>query len=136
MRSNALSISFIFNLVFTFAFTLISITSQRDAYADDQTVNTPKVQAFLKVNPKWRHHQGSISRIFTFKSGFKGAIEFVRRLVEPADRLNHHPDLKITYNRVTVTLTTHDAGGLTKADLKLATIITKIFEQITHGHKR
>ncbi|MGB3138458.1 MAG: 4a-hydroxytetrahydrobiopterin dehydratase [Nodosilinea sp.] len=51
---------------------------------------------------------------------FATAIAFVDRLVEPSDRLGHHPDLAIAYNRLTIRLTTHDAGGVTSLDFALA----------------
>ena len=57
---------------------------------------------------------------------FVEAIAFVNQLVEPAEAAAHHPDLEISYNKVTVTLTTHDAGGLTSQDFDLAQVIFKI----------
>ncbi|HEY9811058.1 MAG TPA: 4a-hydroxytetrahydrobiopterin dehydratase [Halomicronema sp.] len=57
---------------------------------------------------------------------FVKAIEFINRLVEPAEQAGHHPDLEISYNTVTISLTTHDAGGLTEADFKLAQVISEI----------
>ncbi|HAG85368.1 MAG TPA: 4a-hydroxytetrahydrobiopterin dehydratase, partial [Cyanobacteria bacterium UBA12227] len=57
---------------------------------------------------------------------FVDAIAFVNKLVEPAEAAGHHPDLAISYNQVTVTLTTHDAGGLTSKDFDLAQTISEI----------
>lgn len=57
---------------------------------------------------------------------FVEAIAFVNQLVEPSEAAGHHPDLEISYNKVTVTLTTHDAGGLTSQDFDLAQVIFKI----------
>lgn len=57
---------------------------------------------------------------------FVTAIEFVNKLVEPAESAGHHPDLTISYNKVGIILTTHDAGGLTQKDFDLAQIITQI----------
>ena len=57
---------------------------------------------------------------------FIEAVEFVNRLVDPAEAAGHHPDLAISYNRVTIALTTHDAGGLTEKDFNLAKIISQI----------
>ena len=54
------------------------------------------------------------------------AIAFVDRLVEPAEAAGHHPDLAISYNQVTVSLTSHDAGGLTQKDFALAQTISNI----------
>ncbi len=55
--------------------------------------------------------------------GFVEAVAFVNALVAPAEAAGHHPDLQISYNRVTIHLTTHDAGGLTSKDFDLAEII-------------
>lgn len=57
---------------------------------------------------------------------FVEAIAFVNRLVEPAEAAGHHPDITISYNRVTIALTTHDAGGLTEKDFDLAKAIAQI----------
>jgi 4a-hydroxytetrahydrobiopterin dehydratase len=54
------------------------------------------------------------------------AIAFVNQIVEPAEAAGHHPDLEISYNKVTVSLTTHDAGGLTSKDFDLAQVISKL----------
>jgi 4a-hydroxytetrahydrobiopterin dehydratase len=57
----------------------------------------------------------------TFKRGdFVGSVEFVRRLVEPAEDMGHHPDLSISWDEVGVSITSHAAGGLTKDDFELA----------------
>jgi 4a-hydroxytetrahydrobiopterin dehydratase len=57
---------------------------------------------------------------------FIQAIEFLNKLVEPAESAGHHPDIEISYNKVKITLTTHDAGGLTSKDFDLARIISQI----------
>jgi 4a-hydroxytetrahydrobiopterin dehydratase len=57
----------------------------------------------------------------SFKRGdFVGAVEFVSGLVEPAEEMNHHPDVSISWDTVTVTISTHSEGGLTAADFELA----------------
>jgi 4a-hydroxytetrahydrobiopterin dehydratase len=57
----------------------------------------------------------------SFKCGdFVGSVEFVSKLVEPAEGMNHHPDLSISWDTVTVTISTHSEGGLTAADFELA----------------
>ncbi|MBD2363785.1 4a-hydroxytetrahydrobiopterin dehydratase [Anabaena minutissima FACHB-250] len=57
---------------------------------------------------------------------FVAAIAFVNKLVEPAESAGHHPDIEISYNKVKITLTTHDAGGLTQNDFDLAEVISRI----------
>lgn len=51
---------------------------------------------------------------------FKGSVDFVDRLTPEAEDMNHHPDLEISWNKVTVTITTHSQGGLTENDFELA----------------
>jgi 4a-hydroxytetrahydrobiopterin dehydratase len=72
----------------------------------------------------WSRAGETITRTFTF-AGFPDAVAFVARLVEPAERLEHHPDLDLRYNRVIVALSTHDQGGLTEFDFTLAAEIEK-----------
>jgi 4a-hydroxytetrahydrobiopterin dehydratase len=60
----------------------------------------------------------------SFKRGdFVGAVEFVASLVAPAEEMNHHPDVSISWETVTVSISTHSEGGLTAADFELATKI-------------
>ena len=69
--------------------------------------------------PGWMHEGKTLRRTFTFK-GFPEAVAFIDRLIAPAEALNHHPDVDLRYNKVIVTLSTHDAGGITALDLELA----------------
>ena len=54
------------------------------------------------------------------RGDFTGSVKFVESIVEPAEGMNHHPDLEISWNKVTVTLSTHSEGGLTANDFELA----------------
>jgi pterin-4a-carbinolamine dehydratase len=67
----------------------------------------------------WEEREGGLEREFTFES-FGEAIAFVNRIAELAEREDHHPDLAISYRRVTVRWTTHSAGGVTDRDRALA----------------
>jgi 4a-hydroxytetrahydrobiopterin dehydratase len=67
----------------------------------------------------WSFDGSAIHKEFVFK-GFTSAVAFVGRLVEPANRARHHPDLEIHFNRVIVGLSTHDEGGVTDKDLEMA----------------
>ena len=73
----------------------------------------------------WEMHGSEIVKEFEFEN-FKQAMEFVQKVGEEAERENHHPDIFIRYNQVTITLTTHDAGGLTYKDFKLARVIEQL----------
>ena len=69
--------------------------------------------------PDWAKRGTAIARTFQFKD-FPAAIKFVDAVAELAEQAWHHPDIDIRWNKVTLTLTTHDAGGLTKKDFVLA----------------
>lgn len=68
---------------------------------------------------EWSEVDGALEREFVF-DGFPAAIEFVNRLAEIAEGADHHPDIGISYKRVTVRWTTHSAGGITDRDRKMA----------------
>jgi 4a-hydroxytetrahydrobiopterin dehydratase len=67
----------------------------------------------------WERDGDAIRRTFELED-FKGSVEFVNRLTPEAEGMNHHPDLEISWNKVTVSLTTHSEGGLTGNDIELA----------------
>jgi 4a-hydroxytetrahydrobiopterin dehydratase len=67
----------------------------------------------------WERDGDSIRRTFELDD-FKGSVDFVNRLTPAAEEMNHHPDLEISWNKVTVRVTTHSEGGLTANDFELA----------------
>jgi 4a-hydroxytetrahydrobiopterin dehydratase len=67
----------------------------------------------------WERSGAAIAKEFE-RGDFVGSVRFVESLVEPAEAMNHHPDLEISWATVKVTLSTHSEGGLTAADLELA----------------
>jgi len=67
----------------------------------------------------WERDGDAIRRAFKLDD-FKGSVDFVNRLTPEAEDMNHHPDLAISWNEVTVTITTHSEGGLTANDFELA----------------
>jgi len=79
----------------------------------------------LAAHPAWQYHLeggGSITRTVVF-AGFAQAFAFMTQVALMAEKRNHHPAWTNSYDRVAITLTTHDAGGLTKKDLELAVCI-------------
>jgi 4a-hydroxytetrahydrobiopterin dehydratase len=70
----------------------------------------------------WERKGEAIEKQFTFDD-FKGSVDFVNRITAPAEAMSHHPDLAISWNQVTVTLSTHSEGGLTENDFELASRI-------------
>ncbi len=73
----------------------------------------------------WQEQGEAISRTFHLKD-FSRAIDFVNAIAEMAEDVAHHPDIDIRYNKVTITLTTHSVGGLTRSDVELAAGIDDI----------
>jgi 4a-hydroxytetrahydrobiopterin dehydratase len=73
----------------------------------------------LAAVPQWQRQGDLISRTFQFKD-FPAAVKFVNAVAVAAEQAWHHPDIDIRWNKVTLTLTTHDAGGLTQKDFDLA----------------
>ena len=67
----------------------------------------------------WERSGDAIVKQFD-NGDFKGSVDFVNRLTPEAEDMNHHPDLEISWNAVTVTITTHSQGGLTDSDFELA----------------
>lgn len=85
----------------------------------------PEISEALKSLPGWEHGGKTIARHFKF-SDFVAAMAFVNRVAEAAEKANHHPDIAIHYNQVTLSLWSHDSGGVTKRDLKMAATINTI----------
>lgn len=88
---------------------------------------TPEqIRSALATLPSWTldEGRGAIRRDFVF-ADFNEAFAFMTRIALAAERADHHPEWFNVYNRVDVTLATHDAGGLTARDIKLAAFIDK-----------
>ena len=93
--------------------------------ANTMPMSQAEIDRQIQTLPQWQQEGQTITRTFKFKN-FVEAIAFVDRLVEPAEAAKHHPDLAISYNKVTVSLTSHDAGGLTAKDFDLAQKISQL----------
>ena len=78
-----------------------------------------EAEAFLEAHPDWARSGGEITRTYTF-ANFNESMGFVTRVALEAEKADHHPDIDIRWNRVTLTLSTHSEGGLTVRDLDLA----------------
>ncbi|MBP7844875.1 MAG: 4a-hydroxytetrahydrobiopterin dehydratase [Proteobacteria bacterium] len=73
----------------------------------------------LKKLKSWKYQNNKLSREFTFKN-FVEAFSFMTAVALEAEKIDHHPDWENVYNRVVINLNTHDAGGITEKDFKLA----------------
>ncbi|NMF65003.1 4a-hydroxytetrahydrobiopterin dehydratase [Brasilonema octagenarum] len=90
-----------------------------------QLLTEEEIQQKASHLPNWTVEALTLKCTRKFKD-FIQAIEFVNKLVEPAESAQHHPDIEISYNKVNISLTTHDAGGLTQKDFDLAKVISEI----------
>ncbi|MSO42286.1 MAG: 4a-hydroxytetrahydrobiopterin dehydratase [Solirubrobacterales bacterium] len=84
------------------------------ARLDDQ-----EIEKSLAGLEGWERSGDAIRKQFK-GDDFVGSVEFVNSLVAPAEEMEHHPDLEISWDTVTVTITSHSEGGLTENDFKLA----------------
>jgi 4a-hydroxytetrahydrobiopterin dehydratase len=80
----------------------------------------------LQSLPGWESKDNAISKLYRFKE-FMDGIDFVNRIARIAEAADHHPDILISYTRVTFTCSTHTDGGVTEKDLKLARDIEGAF---------
>ena len=85
----------------------------------DPKLTDTAVQAALALRVGWSLQGGMIVRTFVF-TNFVAAMRFVNAVADAAEAADHHPDMDIRYNKVTLALTTHDSGGLTEKDFALA----------------
>lgn len=84
-----------------------------------------QVSRRLKALPLWKRRARTIHRTFEFK-GFMDSIDFVNRVAMRAEAMDHHPDIDIRWNKVTLTLSTHSEGGLTVKDFSMADACSEI----------
>lgn len=91
-------------------------------------LNSETIQQELSEISGWQHNDGSIARTWELK-GFNGAVQLANVVALVANSAKHHPDISVhDYNKVTVTATTHDAGGVTSNDIGLARRINATLE--------
>jgi len=85
------------------------------------------IQAKLEAYPEWSLSGGALQRTFAFDD-FLGAMSFVNRVAALAEALQHHPDIMIRYSKVTLTLSTHDVGGISERDFAFASQVGAVAE--------
>jgi 4a-hydroxytetrahydrobiopterin dehydratase len=84
-----------------------------------QPISNDEARRLAGGVPQWKLGEKTLEREFRFKD-FNQAMAFVNAVAELAVRRDHHPDIAISWNRVTLTLSTHSVGGLSRADFELA----------------
>jgi 4a-hydroxytetrahydrobiopterin dehydratase len=88
-------------------------------HESDAKLSRREIAAGLRSLTGWRIAKGKLHRVFEFKD-FTRAFAFMKRVALAAGRMDHHPDWSNAYNKVTIDLSTHSAGGLTEDDFTLA----------------
>ena len=91
-------------------------------------LSSKETNLHLKAVPDWSKRANTILRTFKFEHFLK-SIGFVNRIAKNAQKLNHHPDIDIRFNQVTLTLTSHDEGGITEKDFSLARQCDEVFSK-------
>lgn len=88
-------------------------------------LTTNEIDQALEKLPGWTRHDNSIERVLQFRD-FVTAMKFVNEVAVAAESANHHPDIQINYNKVTLTLVSHDSGGVTQRDVRMAGKINEV----------
>lgn len=88
-------------------------------------LNAPEILSALQSLSGWKPNGDAIERAYEF-SNFVQAMAFVNRVAEAAEAVNHHPDIVINYNKVKLSLTSHDSGGVTQRDIRMAGKINEL----------
>lgn len=82
-------------------------------------LDSDQISTALKDAPGWSIEDGKLSKQFKFDDYLKG-VEFASAVANEAENLNHHPDILVGYKKVTVSVNTHDVGGISPYDFELA----------------
>jgi 4a-hydroxytetrahydrobiopterin dehydratase len=88
-------------------------------------LSSSSLKSALTSIPDWKKRGKVLTRTLEFPD-FKDAMRFVNAVARAAEKMNHHPDIDIRWNKVTLNLTTHDSGGLTEMDVRLASRIDQL----------
>ena len=86
-----------------------------------------ELKSALKKRPEWDLEGKAITRVIEFEDFMEG-IDFVNLLADVAEEAQHHPDITIKYTRITISLTSHEAGGITEDDIELADRISNLLD--------
>ena len=84
-----------------------------------EKLNPPELELFLASHPAWKSEGSGISRLYAFPA-YAQSVAFVVAVALEAERRDHHPDITLTWGKVTLRWSTHDAGGVTSLDVLLA----------------
>ena len=88
-------------------------------------IDQAQLNHFIQKNPSWFIYNKTIKQEFNFNN-FIEAFGFMSKVALLSEKMDHHPSWQNTYNKVTIELTTHDKGGITNNDIKLAEAIDRL----------
>lgn len=100
-----------------------------------ERMSESEIEGALATATEWAHLGDTIQRTYQF-ANFVVSMKFVRAVAELAEKDQHHPDILIRYNKVTLTLSTHDAGGITKKDFDLAAKCDALLSKASAAKKK
>jgi 4a-hydroxytetrahydrobiopterin dehydratase len=93
-------------------------------------LHSKEIKLHLQAVPDWSKRAQTILRTFKFEGFLKG-IDFVNRIAAKAQKMNHHPDIDVRFDEVTLTLSSHDEGGITEKDFSLAKQCDEVFAKFS-----
>lgn len=99
--------------------TATSVARREEKHLMAERLPLEAVEAWAAAHARWKFRDDTIRKKYVFPS-FRSAVVFVNRVATIADELNHHPEIRIRYDKVFLRLRSHDAGGVTQRDLDLA----------------
>ena len=89
-----------------------------------------EVRTALEAVKNWKYKSNEISKSYKLSS-FKKSIEFVTRIAEHSEEVDHHPDITIRYTTVVLSITTHSESGVTEKDLDWASAADTIYKEVS-----
>lgn len=95
-----------------------------------QKLSELDLEAAVETLPGWTIKNEKLHREYKFPD-FTHAFGFMAMAAVGIEKMNHHPEWSNVYNRVSVDLTTHDSGGITESDVKLAGLLERIAQKLT-----
>ncbi len=99
---------------------------------DMKTLTAREAKRLVSKLEGWRIRGKSLEKVYKFDT-YKECMRFFNRVAALAEKVQHHPDTLVSYGKVVIRLTTHDAGGLTARDFRMAKLINRLERK--HVHK-
>jgi 4a-hydroxytetrahydrobiopterin dehydratase len=105
-----------------------TLEHRRDAMGKPEKLSQNAVDTFVTAHAGWKHEGDALVKTYTFKH-YGGTIAFVVHVAFAAEKRDHHPDLHVSWGKVEVRWTTHDAGGITELDAAMAEVTDHVYQR-------